>query len=686
MLQPGSRIDRYEIVAPIGGGGMGMVYQVRHAGLGSDHAMKVLLPNYAGSEKVRARFRQEAQIQSRLLNHPGIVRVSDLLEAEGILAMVMDLVPGPSLEHVLVSELGGPWALEATARVMWPVLEAMAGAHHVGVAHRDLKPANVLLDRSAGQWPGTPRVTDFGLAKLLASEGGMTKTGAMMGTLPYMAPEQFRGLREVDARADVFALGMMLWRLLSGRLPVDPDDMVKVAFMYAGHEPVPRLDSIQGGISEALASVVATCLEVDMAARPPDAASLRSQLMACGFGAASAPAVQPPSAPVPQRVSSPPTRLESPSEVTPAVQPSPAAGPISGVQSTRAVTPAPTGGSPWWRSKTNLALIGAALVAVFVMVKLSGRPDSAATAGAQAAAEQAKHEATEHLAARRAAEQKLEAERAARQRLEDEKAAKEVARQRRADGSRRPGKAGVVWVGIAGGTFQMGSNDGDEDEKPVHRVTVSSFEMARSEVTFGQYAACVKASACTPAHTDDGTCYVWDGSTWKHGVLPRSFRGADQPAVCVDWHQAVTFSRWVGGRLPTEAEWEYAARSGGRSWSHPWGNEKASCVRAVMDDGSGNGCGRGNSTWAVCSKSGGHTRQGLCDMIGNVWEWASDWHGAYGSGHQRDPKGPAGGSGGKGGGCGWGSTAADCRAAVRGGISPSNGDGGLGFRPSRSIP
>ena len=99
---------------------------------------------------------------------------------------------------------------------------------------------------------------------------------------------------------------------------------------------------------------------------------------------------------------------------------------------------------------------------------------------------------------------------------------------------------------------------------------------------------------------------------------------------CLDWQQAVDFCAWAGGRLPSEAEWEYAARSGGpsSSYKYPWGNDAATCTYAVMDDG-GYGCGTGR-TWSVCSKPAGNTSQGLCDMSGNVWEWVEDWyHGDY---------------------------------------------------------
>ena len=187
-----------------------------------------------------------------------------------------------------------------------------------------------------------------------------------------------------------------------------------------------------------------------------------------------------------------------------------------------------------------------------------------------------------------------------------------------------PGKAGIKWVKIPAGTFMMGSNV-KTDETPVHPVSVKAFELAKSPVTFRQYKTCVEAGACTPAHTADGQCLVWNGVSWDRGILPPRFLGDDQPAICVDWGQAVTFASWVGGRIPTEAEWEYAARSAGQDFRYPWGNEPATCERAVIGDG----CGR-NATWPVCSKPKGNTKQGLCDMAGNVWQWVSDrYHRSY---------------------------------------------------------
>jgi formylglycine-generating enzyme required for sulfatase activity len=157
----------------------------------------------------------------------------------------------------------------------------------------------------------------------------------------------------------------------------------------------------------------------------------------------------------------------------------------------------------------------------------------------------------------------------------------------------------------------MGSSAGGADELPVHAVTVPTFEMLRTEITVSQYGECVTAGSCTEPGT--GTNANWNDPGYE-----------DHPVNYIDWQQAVDFCTWAGGRLPSEAEWEYAARSGGQDITYPWGNDAATCAYAVMNEG-GWGCGM-DRTWTVCSKPAGNTTQGLCDMAGNVWEWVQDWY------------------------------------------------------------
>lgn len=188
--------------------------------------------------------------------------------------------------------------------------------------------------------------------------------------------------------------------------------------------------------------------------------------------------------------------------------------------------------------------------------------------------------------------------------------------------SKAAGRAPIDWIHIPGGTFMMGADE-PATSGPRHQVKVQSFEIAKTLVTFKQYQACVSAKQCTSAHVADETCIGFTEAGWTKDPLPRAFQGDDQPVVCVDWDQAQAFSKWAGGRLPSEAEWEYAARSLGKDASYPWGKEAPTCERAIYDDGH-EGCGR-SATWRVCSRPKGNTEQGLCDMAGNVMEWMQDW-------------------------------------------------------------
>ena len=205
--------------------------------------------------------------------------------------------------------------------------------------------------------------------------------------------------------------------------------------------------------------------------------------------------------------------------------------------------------------------------------------------------------------------------------------------------------AGIEWIALEGGSFLMGSSGGEPEEQPAHEVTVPPFEMARREVTFAQYELCVLAGACSPAHVDDGACHLFAVTGWYQGDLPAGLRGPQQPVVCVTWQQARDFATWAGGRLPSEAEWEYAARSSGRNVVYPWGDETATCARAVMSDG-GSGCGTA-ATAVPCSKPLGESDQGVCDLSGNVWEWCADhwvdsYEGAPIDGSAREGSGAAG--------------------------------------------
>lgn len=178
------------------------------------------------------------------------------------------------------------------------------------------------------------------------------------------------------------------------------------------------------------------------------------------------------------------------------------------------------------------------------------------------------------------------------------------------------------WVLIPGGKYLMGYPDerGQKKEHPLHTEVIQRFSMTKTEVTLAQFDACVAAGVCW---------YAPDAARRKYCNTKLKIL-ADHPINCVDWYQAAAYCAWVGGRLPTEAEWEYAARSGGKDQDAPWGDAPASCELAVVDEKPGFNCGKWKSkgpmgTSPVCSRPAGNSDQGVCDLLGNVIEWTGDW-------------------------------------------------------------
>ncbi|MBZ0114903.1 MAG: serine/threonine protein kinase, partial [Thermoanaerobaculia bacterium] len=243
---------------PIGRGASGQVYRVRHPELGFDVALKVL---HFTDPELTARMLREARVQSSV-DHPGVARVFETGElADGRPWIAMELVDGPTL-----GQLGPSLALEDRIRVVRQIAEALHASHAIGLIHRDVKPSNIILREVAGGWQ--PVLVDFGLAREV-SISGPTLTGQALGTPGYMAPEQIAGASsELDCRADVYGLGVVLYELLAGRLPFSGTTSLDILVEQAGGRVLP-LRRAQPNLPTGLVAIVDSCLDSDRDRRYP---------------------------------------------------------------------------------------------------------------------------------------------------------------------------------------------------------------------------------------------------------------------------------------------------------------------------------------------------------------------------------------------------------------------------------
>lgn len=209
---------------------------------------------------------------------------------------------------------------------------------------------------------------------------------------------------------------------------------------------------------------------------------------------------------------------------------------------------------------------------------------------------------------------------------------------------RAPREPPAGMIAFPAAKFRMGAAgpDATQREGPVHDVSLSAFAIDKTEVTVEAYEACALAGACTPSDTPNDLHGPHDESSlvWLRACNSGKPDRRNHPMNCIDWAGARSYCEFAGKRLPTEAEWEYAARSGGKVRTFPWGEQPAACDRAVMVDPATRAVGCGAvGTLPVCSRPKGNTLQGACDMAGNVAEWVADWYGRY-TLETVDPKGP----------------------------------------------
>lgn len=357
-------ISRYQIKGELGRGGMATVYHAYDPRFKREVAVKVLPREFLHDTDFRSRFEREAQTIAAL-EHPAIVPVYDYGETDGILYLVMRYLPGGSLARRVAR---GPMPLPDAVRILQHLAPGLDYAHAQGMVHRDLKPGNILFDA----WEN-PYLSDFGIVKLaLGSETALTKTGGLVGTPAYMSPEQVRGLEELDGRSDIYAIGVLLYHMLSGKLPYEADTPIGQAFMHV-NAPVPTIGDVRRDLPPTAAQVITRTLAKDREERYDTAGDL-AEALAQAVPAAAAPAapVPPPSKPRAAAPVAPSTPQPQPAEVHDrAEDPAPSESPSAAHPAVRPEKPQPQE-QPQARTSRRVPLWGWAFLATLLLFLCAG--------------------------------------------------------------------------------------------------------------------------------------------------------------------------------------------------------------------------------------------------------------------------------------------------------------------------
>lgn len=638
--------EKYLVESVVGEGGHAIVYKATHTLWKTPVALKCFRALSHAPEELRDRllreFLQEGQLLARLSTRTAaIVQARDvgtLTTRDGawIPYMVLEWLDGTPLDLVLTLEAERglpPRTILEVVELLDSAIAGIALAHREGIAHRDIKPENLIVVGDARKPGAIVKVVDFGIAKVMAGECGtellQTGTAITPFTPYYGAPEQFsRSHGATGPWTDVFAMALVVIEIMrGGARAYEGDDYIEHARASRdpARRPTPRALGLE--VSDAVEAVFLRALAVSPAERYRTMGD---------FWAALSSAVRPDEGDWTASAH----YAESPTGQAPGVgRPGSGTPPAVSRPSSSATLPAPrrSARSAWTAALAGgLVVAGAATIAFF---SLRDGGDTSPEAGGELSAAVAALGASEAMAA--------------------------------ASAPVSPAPAPTCREGTAlvpGGRFFMGSDDAAfKLWQPAHRVSVDAFCIDIHEVTVGAYRGCVDDGACrVPADLPD---YPKTGNVTDDEHLARRRDQAElcnwgkpdrdaHPINCVTWEQADAYCRFAKQRLPTEAEWEYAARgSDGRTF--PWGDESP-------DAGFMNACGTECNAWErahglppsdtmyeeddgyagtapVGSFPKGLTRFGAFDMVGNVWEWTGDWFATYSSAELVNPKGaPAG--------------------------------------------
>ncbi len=639
-------LNRYRVDSFLGRGGMADVYRVWDSERAVTLAMKVLREDLSQDFTFLRRFQREARVLESL-RHPHIVRYYGLEQEDLLAFMLMDYVDGTTLRAEIFKRRREPFRAEEILHYLQPVCSALHYAHRQGVVHCDVKPANVLIEKT-----GRILVSDFGIARLAESA---TVTFSTPGTPAYMSPEQCKGSEDLDARTDVYSLGILLYEMVTGgERPFSGDTRLttgsageRIRWQHL-NEPPPSSKRFNPELPAGLEAVIVRCLAKTPADRFQSAMELWDALQSAAGQAA--PAMTPGAAQ---------GKLTAKPEASVTAQP-PIVPPVDAPRAPIA-PPAQADAAPQpSRLGLWIALGGIAVVLLLVIGGAFGRPTPATLVAP---------------------------------------AGTPVPTPTLGIGSTMVSdKDGMLLLYVPAGNFLMGSSDSDSqassDEKPQHTVYLDAFWIDKTEVTNVQFQKFEDATSYQTDAEKRGWSYLfnpssgnWEqtnGADWRHPQGPTSsVSGLEtHPVVNVSWDDAEAYCQWAGRRLPTEAEWEKTARGpstgSGDGRIYPWGN--ASPDSPLLNFG-----GNVGGTTEVGSHLSGASPYGALDMAGNVWEWVNDWYDSsyYSSSPSANPHGPTSGDSRVLRGGSWGSGAQYVRVAYRIWYVPDVQNGNFGFRCSR---
>ena len=564
----GKTVERYNILNKLPEGGMGVVYGALDTRLERSVAIKFIrIDKIAPSDldHLLKRFEREAKVLARF-DHTNIVTIYDYGEYQDQPYLVMQYVAGGSLKDLTSQKM--PW--DKALQITLETAKGLTYAHKAGVLHRDIKPGNILMTRE-----GKIKITDFGIARILDSGDNtqLTATGMGIGTPDYMSPEQCMGL-EANPQSDIYALGVVLYELVTGNKPFTADTPMAVMIKQV-HDPLPDPRNFVPDLPEELYKLLLKALAKDPADRFENMQAFELSIQRL------------------QEIDLPPfiaqiietegqqqnATVERGSKITNLENQDNPATLLADIdletsvnlealipdqqtetlpsEDIKPVAPKHKNKGKKWIPlvliAVTLILVGAVLILTGVIKPFQQGPQIRTQINSV---------------------------------------------------------DGVTQVYIGGGKFTMGGLNGPSDQTPVIELYLEPYWMDSYEVTNEKYALCVDAGACNPP-------------TGKNSISRSEYYGSPDfmkyPVIYVSWQDATDYCVWTGRRLPTEAEWEKAARGNKDQRSYPWGEETPTCEMLNFNNCKGD-------TSAIGSFPNNASPYGAFDMSGNVAEWVNDWY------------------------------------------------------------